>query len=90
MGQLKISATRNADAEINIRAVIPFDGTLIITRNGEKKAVPFLNSMVTKGFFFTNFPTAMHDETHELLCTLRSDNTEETLIVELEEAEDQD
>ncbi len=80
--QLLVEAETTGDNEISIKAVIPFEGKLIISRSEEKNALPLISAQVNKGFFITTIPVSMHDETEELECVLIS--TENTLKVKVE------
>ena len=85
--QLKIEAETTGDSEINIKAVIPFDGRLVINRAEGKNAMPLLSVEVNKGFFITTIPVSMHDETQELDCILISKKLTQQIKVELVHSE---
>ena len=85
--QLIIEAETSGDNEISIKAVIPFDGKLIISRSEEKNALPLLSLQVNKGFFITTIPVSMHDETQGLDCILISKNKTQQIKVELVQSE---
>ncbi|MEI7802264.1 MAG: hypothetical protein WCI97_06450 [Bacteroidota bacterium] len=85
--QLKVTAESNGDGEIVINAIIPFDGKLVISRSAEKNALPLISVEATKGFFITNIPVSMHDETEELDCILTSAKRKLEIKIELKQEE---
>ncbi len=85
--QLTVKAELTGDSEIIINAVIPFEGKLIITRSGEKNALPLVSLEVNKGYFMTTIPVSIHDETEELQCILSFGNKIQKIVVELMHAE---
>lgn len=84
---LKVSAELTGDSEIVFKAIIPFDGKLIVTRSGEKNGLPLLSIKVTKGFFINAIPVSLHEETEALECILTSDKKTESITIELVHAE---
>lgn len=87
INHLKVTAELSGDSEIIFKAVIPFDGKLVITRAGEKNALPLLSVNVTSGFFMNTIPVSIHDETDELLCVLTSGKKNQAINIELMQIE---
>ncbi len=83
INHLKVTAELSGDSEIILKAVIPFDGKLVVTRAGEKNALPILSAKVSIGFFMHTIPVSMHDETEELQCVLTSGKKTQSINVEL-------
>ncbi len=87
INQLKINAELLGNSEITLKASIPFDGKLIVTRSGEKNPLPLLSANIKSGYFITSIPFSRHDETQTLRCVLLSKEKKLSLLVELIQAE---
>ena len=87
INQLKVTAELSGDSEIIFKAVIPFDGKLVVTRSREKNGLPLLSVNVTGGFFMNTIPVSMHDETEDLQCVLTSGKKTQSINVEIMQIE---
>ncbi len=83
----KVNAELTGDSEIIFKAIIPFNGKLIVTRMGEKNGLPLLSVLVNKGFFINAIPVSLHDETNVLECVLISNKKTLSITIDLIHAE---